>query len=434
MGRFWRVAGAAVVLIAVGAVLAPVVLERPTQQQAQHAEGRRRGGPGAQDPVPILAAEARRADVPVHLGAVGTARPAASVVVRPQVDGQIVEILFREGQAVKKGDVLARIDPTLYKAQLDQALAKKAQDEAQLENAKRDLERYSRLAETNAATKQQADTQRATVAQIEAQLKADQAAIDSARATLAYTEVKAPFDGRTGIRNLDEGTLVRAGDATGLVTLSQIQPIAVVFNVPQQQLARVASAASTGPLAVEAMDAEGARAVDRGTLEVIDNQVDPATGTVRLKASFPNRDLALWPGAFVNVRLLVETLRDVVVVPTAAVQRGPKGTFVYAVGDGTVSVRDVTVTHQDERQAVVGDGLSAGERVATTSFARLAEGTKVTVSDPAAAQPMPVAPSPGSPGEHKGHRRPAADGSADAGAAASPRAEATPARPATATP
>ncbi|MEJ1937191.1 efflux RND transporter periplasmic adaptor subunit, partial [Nostoc sp. NIES-2111] len=306
------------------------VLERhqPTEP-APRQEGRRRGGAaGANDPVPILAALAARADVPVTIAAVGTARPAQTVTIRPQVDGQIVQILFREGQDVKKGDVLARIDPTLYQATLDQALAKKAQNEAQLENARRDLERYVRLAETNAATRQQADTQRATVAQLEAQLKSDQAAIDSARATLAYTTVVAPFDGRTGIRNVDEGTLVRASDATGLVTVSQIQPISVVFNVPQQELPRIAAAMAKGALPVEAMDANDEKPVDKGVLEVIDNQVDATAGTVRLKANFPNTGLALWPGAFVNVKLLVETLKGVVTVPTASVQRGPKGPFV----------------------------------------------------------------------------------------------------------
>jgi membrane fusion protein, multidrug efflux system len=404
---------ASVLPFAAGAWWGPGLLERVVGQgEGVRAPGvsqtgrRGRGGADKQDPVPILAAAAARADVPVIIAAVGTARPAASVALRSQVDGQIVALQFREGQDVRKGDVLARIDPTLYQAQLDQALARKAQNEALLENARRDLDRYTRLAESNAATKQQADTQRSAVAQFAAQVKADQAAIDSARATLAYTQVKAPFDGRTGIRNVDEGTLVRASDAAGIVTISQITPIAVVFNVPQQQLPRIVAAMAAGPVQVEAMDNDDKAALDRGVLDVIDNQVDASTGTVRLKASFPNTALALWPGAFVNVRLLVETLRDVVVVPTAAVQRGPKGTFVFALGDGVVTIRPVAVVQQDERQAVIGSGLTAGEQVAISSFARLAQDTKVIVSEPGASPPAPGAAGPASAGVEQPATRP----------------------------
>lgn len=341
----------------------------------------------AADPVAILAAQARVADVPVYIDGVGTARPAASVTVRPQVDGQLQRILFREGQEVKKGDVLAQIDPSIYQAQLDQAAAKKAQNEALLENARRDLERYTRLAETNSVTKQQADTQRATVAQLEAQVKADQAAIDNARTMLAYTTIVAPIDGRTGIRAVDEGNLVKQSETGGIVTISQVSPIAVVFSVPQQQLPRVNKAWAAGPVTVEALDADGKTVIDRGQLDVIDNQIDQTTGTVRLKAEFPNRDLALWPGAFANVRLLVDIARNAIVVPTAAVQRGPRGTFVYVVKpDETVAVRPVTVVMQDDAQAVIASGLEAGEQVATSGYARLADGTAVKIVAP---EPLP---------------------------------------------
>lgn len=392
MKRSWRRALPLILVVAAAAILVPVFLERPgtDQPQPQRSSRRRDGGNG--DPVSVLAATAKRADVPVYIEGVGTARPANTVLVRPQVDGQLTRILFTEGQDVKKGDLLATIDPTIYQAQLEQAQAKKAQDQSQVENARRDLERYSRLAETNSVTKQQADTQRATVAQLEALLKADQAAIDNAAATLSYTQITAPIDGRTGIRNVDQGNLVRASDATGLVVISQIRPIAVLFSVPQQQLPRINQALKAGPLKVEAMDADDREAVDAGVLQVIDNQVDQTTGTVRIKAEFPNRDLVLWPGAFANVRLLVETLKQVVVVPTGAVQRGPKGTFVYVVGDEqTVAVRPVVTNQQDDRQAVLASGVEPGERVVTTGFSRLAEGAKVTVAaDPAA--PADAAP------------------------------------------
>jgi multidrug efflux system membrane fusion protein len=379
------------------------------------------------DPVSILAAQAKNADVPVYIEGVGTARPAASVTVRSQVDGQLRQVLFREGQEVKKGDVLAKIDPTTYQAQLDQALAKKAQNEAVLDNARRDLERYTRLAETNSVTRQQADTQRSTVAQLEAQLKADQAAIDNARALLAYTTITSPIDGRTGIRNVDEGNLVKPSDTAGIVTVSQVAPIAVVFSVPQQQLPRVNKAWAQGIVPAEALDADGQTVIERGTLNVIDNQIDQTTGTVRLKAEFPNRTMALWPGAFANVRLLVDTLRQAIVIPTSAVQRGPKGTFVFVVKpDETVTVRPVTVAMQDDTQTVIASGLQPGDQVATTGFARLAEGTIVKVATP---EPMP---DPGTlgPASRRQQRQNPPQRPAVPNAPAAQGATATPANPA----
>jgi multidrug efflux system membrane fusion protein len=343
-------------------------------QRAQRA----RVGEG---PVPVIAAMAKRADVPLYLDAVGTSRALNTVTVRPQVDGKLIQVAFAEGQDVKKGDVLARIDPTTFQAQLDQAIAKKAQDEAQLSNARLDLERYERLAATNSINRQQADTQRATVAQLEALVKSDQAAIDNARAILNYTTITAPIDGRTGIRLVDEGNIVRASDANGIVVLTQLQPISVFFNLPQQELSRVNRAFASGTVEVQVLRSDTDAVLDHGKLTVVDNQVDQTTGTVRLKGEFPNARLQLWPGQFVNVRLLIETLKNVVVVPTSAVQRGPRGTFVYVVkDDGTASMRPVTIGHQDEVQAVVTRGVEAPERVVTTGFARLTEGTRVAVS------------------------------------------------------
>jgi multidrug efflux system membrane fusion protein len=370
------------IALAVGGVivLAAIAILMTTQQQTAQNAGRGRRLP-TEGPVPVLATTARLADVPVYLDGVGTAKARNTVTVRPQVDGKLISVAFKEGQDVEKGYVLARIDPTTYQAQLDQAIAKKAQDEAQLANANLDLERYTRLAATNSVTKQQADTQRAMVAQLEAQVKSDQAAIDNARAIVTYTTIMAPISGRTGIRQVDEGNIVHSSDATGIVVITEIRPISVLFSLPQQVLSQVNAAFAKGPLTVEAMTSDNATAVDRGTLQVVDNQVDQTTGTVKLKSEFPNTNLQLWPGQFVNVRMLIETKHQVVVVPTAAVQRGPNGTFVFvAKPDDTATVRLVTVSQQDDTQAVIGSGVQAGERVVTSGFVQLAEGSRVKVA------------------------------------------------------
>jgi multidrug efflux system membrane fusion protein len=346
----------------------------------------------AQGPVPVLAVLAKRADVPIYLDAVGTARALNIVTVRPQVDGKLISINFQEGQDVKKGDVLAKIDPITFQAALDQAVAKKAQDEAQLANSKNDLDRYERLAATNAINRQQADTQKALVAQYTALVQADQAAIDNARAMLGYTTINAPIDGRTGIRQVDAGNIVHTSDANGIVVITQIVPISVLFNLPQQNLDRVNAAFAKGPLPVDALRSDNDKVIAHGTLTVVDNQVDQSTGTVKLKAEFPNTGRELWPGQFVNVRLLVDTLKNVVVIPTGAVQRGPKGTFVYIVkDDSSVAVQPITVQRQDEDQAVVAHGLEPPQRVVTTGFARISEGTKVAATAPGET-PQPAAP------------------------------------------
>jgi membrane fusion protein, multidrug efflux system len=335
---------------------------------------------GENGPVPILVATATKADVPVYLDAVGTIKALNTVTVSPQVDGKLLSVGFKEGDDVKKGDVLAQIDPVTYQAQLDQAIAKKAQDEAQLANAKLDLDRYEKLAATNAINRQQADTQRALVAQDAALVQSDQAAIESAQATVGYTTIVAPIDGRTGIRQVDEGNIVHASSSPAIVVITQVKPISVIFNLPQQDLGQVNSAFAKGPLTVEAQQPDSDAVLDRGTLRVVDNQVDQTTGTVKLKAEFPNADLALWPGQFVNIRLLIDTLKGVVTIPTGAVQRGPNGTFVYVVkDDNTASMRPIVVQKQDETQTVVKSGVSAGERVVTTGFVRLTDGSKVAI-------------------------------------------------------
>jgi multidrug efflux system membrane fusion protein len=338
-----------------------------------------KGGP-PDLPVPVLAATPRIQDVPVYLDGVGAVRALNTVLVRPQVDGKMTTVNFTEGQDVNKGDVLAEIDPVIYQAQYDQAVAKKAQDEAQLANQRLDLIRYQQLSASNAGSKQQYDTQRALVAQQEALVNADQAAIENAQATLGYTKIIAPLTGRAGLRQVDQGNIIHAADATGLVYITQLQPIAVTFSLPQQQIVRVNDAAAKGTLSVDVFGNDGVTVVDSGKLTGIDNQVDPTTGTLKLKAEFPNTTYKLWPGQFVNVRLKVDTLSKAIVVPTSSVQRGPAGTFSYVIGDGDiVTAKPVVVTQQTETDAVVASGLTPSDRVVTTGFANLSDGAKVIV-------------------------------------------------------
>ncbi len=387
--RRWRAAAAGIAIIlafSTGYVwfYAPQVLPAfLAQYRAAGIGGRDAGARGrlrADAPVPVLAAEAKKADVPVYFDGVGSSRALNTVTVRAQVDGKLMSVNFKEGQDVDQDFVLAEIDATIYQAQYDQAVAKKAMDEAQLANARLDLERYARLTQTNSASRQQYDTQRALVAQLEAQVQADQGAIDNSKAILSYTKIVAPLAGRTGIRQVDAGNIVHAADTTGIVVITQIRPIAVIFMLPQQRLAEVNRAFSRGPLSVQALGDDNRTVIDRGTLTVIDNQVDQTTGTVKLKAEFPNTDLQIWPGQFVNVKLLVDTLREVIVVPTAAVQRGPNGTFAYVVGDdGTAAVRPVAVVQQDDAQAVITSGIEDGDRVITTGFSQLTDGAKITI-------------------------------------------------------
>ena len=364
----------------------------------------------ANAPVPVLVAAAQQRDVPIWLDALGTVQAYSTVTVKPMVDGPLIEVDFKEGQEVRKGDVLARIDPRTYQAAFDQAVAKKAQDEAQLANAKVDLARYQKLVQNNYTTAQQADTQKATVAQLTAQLNSDQAAIDNARTLLGYTTITAPIDGRAGIRQVDAGNIVHASDATGLVVLTQLRPISVLFNLPQQDLSQVATTMQgPSPPLVLAMNETGPGAgavLDRGQLAVLDNQVDPTTGTIKLKATFPNQSETLWPGGFVRVRLQVATARDAVTVPPSAVQRGPNGEYVYIVKpDHTALRQPVKVAHQDADAAILASGVQPGQQVVTDGAARLSDGKKVAIA-PAPGEPAPEATKPvGTPGAGQQHRK-----------------------------
>ncbi|MDE2364989.1 MAG: efflux RND transporter periplasmic adaptor subunit [Hyphomicrobiales bacterium] len=399
-----------------GLVRLPGAKQQTTQASGEAPAGARGAG-GGNPPVVVTAAEVRNADVPVTLDAIGTVTPLATVTVRPQVDGKLIEVDFKEGQDVKAGDVLARIDPSIYQAQYDQAVAKKAQDEAQLANAKIDLDRYAKLAQGNFGPKQQADTQKALVAQLDAQVKQDQAQIDNYKTTLGFTTIVSPLDGRTGIRQVDPGNVVQAASATGIVVITQLKPMSIVFTLAQQNLRAVTQALAKGPLVARALDSDNSKTIENGQVTVVDNQVDPTTGTVKIRAVFPNAGLVLWPGQFVNVRLTVDTIKNAVAAPTAAVQRGPNGAYVYVLGDdGVAAQTNVTVGQQNEQVAVIQSGLSPGVRVATSGFARLTNGSKTRViagapqaaeandSGTAAGASAPADPAPGQRPE-RGQRR-----------------------------
>lgn len=410
-----------VLLLLVAAVAGAVVVAstRETQapnQQAGGGGGGRRGGGGApggaggQPPQPVLVGDVKVSDLPVVLEGVGTVRALNTVTVRAQVEGRIMRFAFKEGDQVKKGDLLVEIDPTTFKAALDQVVAKRQLTETQLANAKRDLERYGKTSPGVIAQKT-IDTQLAQVAQFEAQLRADDAAIASARATLDYTRVLSPLDGRTGIRQIDEGNIARASDANGLVVVTQLTPISVIFTLPQQQLGAVNKAMALGKVVAEALDGEGRAVLDRGTVAVVDNQVDQSTGTIKMKAEFENKNTQLWPGQFVNVRIVVDTLKQVVVVPTPAIQRGPLGPFVFAMtGEDTVTQRVVTVGMQTDTVSVITKGIAAGERVVTSGFTRLQDGSKVVVGRGAGGPPAEGVSAPAHGSQQTTDTPPAADG------------------------
>jgi multidrug efflux system membrane fusion protein len=341
-------------------------------------------GPRGDRPVPVVAIAATTADVGVALEGLGTVTPVATVTVRSRVDGQLMKILFREGQVVKGGDLLAEIDPRPFQVQLAQAEAQHARDLALLKNAQIDLERYRVLHKQDSIARQQLDTQEALVRQTEATVKMGQAAIDTARLQLTYSRITAPVGGRLGLRQVDLGNMVRAGDASGLVVITQLQPITVVFPIAEDHLPPVMKKLREGEtsgskLQVVAFDRAGKQQLATGVLITADNVIDPATGTVKLKAQFANDDLGLFPSQFVNVRMLVDTRRDATVVPSASVQRGTPGTFVYAVDAETkmVSVRRVKLGPVQGDLVAVEDGLKLGTLVVVDGTDRLREGSTV---------------------------------------------------------
>jgi membrane fusion protein, multidrug efflux system len=347
----------------------------------------RRGAPASPtskaQPVPATTGMTERKDVDVYLTALGTVQAFNTVIVKVRVDGTLDKVFFTEGQDVKEGDVLAQIDPRPYRATLDLAQATKAKDQAQLENARLDFQRYQK-AGTLANTQQQIDTQAALVRQLEATIAADQANVESAQVQLDYTTIKAPLAGRTGIRLLDQGNIVHATDTTGLVMITQLHPISVVFTLPQDQLQEVMRemTSTSTPLKVLAQGRSIQTELGEGQLELVDNVIDQATGSVHLKATFPNPDYGLWPGQYVNIRLLLQTLPQVITAPSTAIQRGPDGMYVYVVKpDSTVAIQPVGVRQMTDGTSVIDKGLDAGTRIVTAGQYRLQPGSQIQSAD-----------------------------------------------------
>src|SRR5262245_24933044 len=396
MGRPWRIIlawtsprlrsvksilGVAAILLVVGAGYVGWHYASASQTGAANRQSK------APAPIPVTVQTIQKSDFPVYLNGLGTVQPYDTVTVRSRVDGQVVKVGFRQGQMVKEGDVLVQIDPRPFQAALEQAQAKKAQDEASLKNAQLDLKRYSTLAVQDYASRQQLDTQQATVDQLTAQIKGDQASIDNAQTQLSYATIHSPLSGKTGFRLIDPGNIVHASDQTGIVTIVKLQPISVVFTAPEEDVGQINKALAAGTVPVIALSSDSTKTLGQGHLALVDNQVDQASGTIHMKATFQNKDDALWPGLSVATRLLVDTRKNVLVAPNDAIQHGPNGLYAFVVEkDNKVEKRDIEVGEEGAAQTVVCKGLAGGDRVVTSGQYRLTEGALV---DPRNANPSP---------------------------------------------
>ncbi len=388
--RLWLILGAAIVVVAGGALL--------VRQRGAPAAAAARRPPSP--PVPVGVTAATHRDMPVHLSALGSVTPFNTVTVRPRVDGQLMRVAFQEGQLVHRGDLLAEIDPRPFQVQLEQAQGQLAKDEAQLGNAKTQLARYQLLLSQDSIARSNVDEQVAAVAQLEGTLKVDQAAISSARLNLTYSRITSPIDGRVGLRIVDAGNIVSASSTTGLVVITQVEPIAVLFTLPEDALRLLLPRLrARATLPVEVFDRSGATHLASGTVQTVDNQIDQGTGTVRVKAIFDNKDHVLFPLQFVNVQLLADTKRNQVVVPNVAIQHGPQGAFVYVVADGKAVARPVVTGLVDGETTAIDKGLDGNETVVTESTDRLRDGSRIEVRVPGKAATTDQS------GGAKGHRR-----------------------------
>jgi multidrug efflux system membrane fusion protein len=355
----------------------------------QHVVDARQPAPPAPPPagIPVVAGTVTSQDVPIYLRGVGTVIAFNNVVVRSQITGQITQIAFTQGQTVHAGDLLAQIDPRPYQAQVDQATANRDRDQAQLVNAQANLARYTPLAAKGYATSQLVDTQKAQIAQLESMVKSDEAVIENAKINLGYTRLTAPIDGVTGIRQIDQGNIIHPTDPAGLVDLTQIQPISVLFTLPEQSLIEIQQQMAKGPLTVMAFSQDGKTQLDQGKLDLIDNQIVQTTGTIRLRAEFPNAQRHLWPGELINTRLLIDTRHNGLTVASSAVQQGPNGPFVYAIDSGgNVQMRPVKISQVSGGQALVDSGLAANESVVIDGQYKLQPGAHVELLHGKAAQ------------------------------------------------
>ena len=397
---------AAVVLTAVGC--------GKNQESAAAAAPGAKGGAGADRPIPVLVAEAVTRDVPIFLEGLGTVTAYKTVNVRSQVDGRLDKVVFREGQPVKHNEVIAEVDPRPFEILLHQGQAALTRDQAQLDGAQRNLDRYVAVGGEHLLPQQQIDDQRALVEQLTGTVQNDRATIENAKLQLDYARIKSPIDGVTGVRLVDQGNIVHAADATGIVVVTQMEPIAVLFTLPQDDLPQVAKQQAAGALPVEARSRDGAQLLGSGTLELIDNQINQGTATMRLKAIFPNPERALWPNQFVKARLRLMVRKGALVIPAVAVQRGPQGAFVYVAKGGEAELRTIGVERIEGEDALISEGLAPGDKVVREGQSQLRPGAKLALREAsgggkdAAGTPPTPASAPGSGGapggKHKGHK------------------------------
>jgi multidrug efflux system membrane fusion protein len=369
-----------VILILAVIVVGVIVWRQISGKENAKTQGA--GMRGAGGPVPVVIGTVVEKDVPVYLDGIGTVQAFNTVTIRSRVDGQLQKLGFQEGQDVKAGDLIAEIDPAPFKTVLDQAQAKKTQDEAQLNIAETELHRNLVLFTNKIISQDVIDTNRSSIKQISALVKSDEASIENAEVQLNYTKIKSPIDGRTGLRQIDVGNIVRSADTNGIVVVTQVKPISINFTLPEQNLGDIHAQFSKETLKVLAVDRDNKTVMDEGTLTVIDNQIDPSTGTIKLKATFPNENLRLWPGQFANTRLLLTVRSNAVVVPASVIQRGPEGSYAFVVEDDSAQMRAVKVAFIEHQDAVIESGLKAGDKVVVDGQYKLQPGSKIRPTEP----------------------------------------------------